>query len=122
MQELNTPRCRPSCLPPFVMEKYLVIGSDEDGDLHALGSVYAPCRSSRHEVASPAQRPEVLTPVFLDKSKACLDSRESQEPLSPRAAALPVLLAAAIVVVVIACVTFEAQLAEDLAFRYVFQM
>ncbi|MPC93563.1 hypothetical protein E2C01_088696 [Portunus trituberculatus] len=105
------------------MEKYLVIGSDEGGGPHPLGPVYAPCRSAREVADSPAQQPEVLTPVFLDtKSKACLDQRASQEPLSPRAAALPVLVAAAMVMVVIACVTFEAQLVEDLAFRYVFQM
>lgn len=104
------------------MEKYIAIGGEEGGVLH-LGSVCAPHRSTSERPRAPTKRQETLTHDFLEYEAKTSLHRWVVPDAPPLPAVALLLAAAAVVVVVVAvCLSFDAQLAEDITFKYVFQM
>lgn len=105
------------------MEKYFVIGGEEGGVLHHLGSVCTTHGSPRETPRTPARRKEVFTRGFPEcKAKTSLPPWAAAGPLPPTIAAVLLVAAAVVAMVLIVCLSFEAQLAEDITFKYVFQM
>lgn len=106
------------------MEKYFVIGGEEGGVLHHLGSVCTTHRSPSKTPRALARLKEVFTRGFSEcEAKTSLPPWAAADPLSPCLVAVLLAAAAAVVtMVVIVCLSFEAKLVEDITFKYVFQM
>lgn len=106
------------------MEKYFVIGGEESGVLYHLGSVLGPHGSA--QVTSPrvpTRSQEVLSHSFLDHdAKTSLQPWAAQDALPLPAVALLLAAGAVVAMVIVVCLSFNAQLAEDITFKYVFQM
>lgn len=105
------------------MEKYLVIGGEEGCVLHHLGSLCSPHGSPLDTARTPARPQDVFSQDFPEcEAKTRVPPWPATDALPLPAVALLLAALAVVVMVLIVCLSYEAQLAEDITFKYVFQM